>query len=101
MGQIPVDRGAGVAAMNSLVKGCQQTISSGRSVMIFPQGTRTAVGAQKPYKAGIAKIYRDVQVPIVPMALNSGVFWGAMPSSKNQAPSLSNSCPPFLPDFHR
>ena len=76
MGQIAVDRGAGAGAMNSLVKGCQETLSSGRSVIIFPQGTRTAVGTQKPYKAGLAKIYRDTQAPIVPMALNSGVFWG-------------------------
>ncbi|MBI3441238.1 MAG: 1-acyl-sn-glycerol-3-phosphate acyltransferase [Proteobacteria bacterium] len=76
MGQIPIDRGSGTEAMNSIVSGCQRTLSAGRSVIIFPQGTRVAVGVDKPYKVGIAKVYRDVKVPVVPMALNSGVFWG-------------------------
>ncbi len=76
MGQIAIDRGSAMEALESIVRGCQSKLAAGRSVIIFPQGTRTAVGADKPYKAGIAKVYRDVQAPIVPMALNSGVFWG-------------------------
>jgi 1-acyl-sn-glycerol-3-phosphate acyltransferase len=76
MGQIAIDRGAGNEAMNSIIRGCRRALSSGRPVIIFPQGTRVAVDAAKPYKVGIAKVYRDLQVPIVPMALNSGVFWG-------------------------
>lgn len=76
MGQIAIDRGSGVEALNSIVKGCKRALASGRSVIIFPQGTRVAVGDMKPYKSGIAKVYRDVQVPVVPMALNSGLFWG-------------------------
>lgn len=76
MGQIPIDRGSGTEAMNSIVKGCRRALGEGRSVIIFPQGTRTPVGAKAPYKVGIAKVYRDVQAPIVPVALNSGLFWG-------------------------
>ena len=76
MGQIAIDRGSGTEAMNSIVRGCRRALDSGRSVIIFPQGTRVAVGAVKPYKIGIAKVYRDVRVPIVPLALNSGLFWG-------------------------
>lgn len=76
MGQIPIDRGSGTEAMNSIVKGCRRALSEGRSVIIFPQGTRTPVGAKLPYKVGIAKVYRDVQAPVVPVALNSGLFWG-------------------------
>jgi 1-acyl-sn-glycerol-3-phosphate acyltransferase len=76
MGHIPINRGEGAAAMNSILKGCKRVLGAGRSVIIFPQGTRVAVGADKPYKAGIAKVYRDMKVPVVPMALNSGVFWG-------------------------
>jgi len=76
MGQIAIDRGSGKEALESIVKGCQKKLAAGRPVIIFPQGTRTAIGAQKPYKAGIAKVYRDTGAPIVPMALNSGLFWG-------------------------
>ena len=76
MGEIAIDRGSAAEALNSIVRGCKDTLDSGRPVIIFPQGTRVAVGADRPYKAGIAKVYRDIQVPIVPMALNTGVFWG-------------------------
>lgn len=76
MGQIAIDRGSPKQALESIVRGCKKHLSSGRSVIIFPQGTRTAIGAKKEYKAGIAKVYRDANAPIVPMALNSGVFWG-------------------------
>jgi 1-acyl-sn-glycerol-3-phosphate acyltransferase len=76
MGQIAIDRGSAMEALDSIVRGCKNKLDSGRSVIIFPQGTRTAIGAHKPYKAGIAKVYRDVNAPIVPMALNSGLFWG-------------------------
>lgn len=76
MGLVAIDRSSGMTAMNSISKGCKRAIESGRSVAIFPQGTRVAVGAQQPYKVGLAKVYRDLNVPLVPMALNSGVFWG-------------------------
>lgn len=76
MGQIAIDRGSPKQALDSIVRGCRERLSKGRSVIIFPEGTRVPVGVKREYKAGIAKIYRDVNVPILPMALNSGVFWG-------------------------
>lgn len=76
MGQIAIDRGSGTEALNSIINGCKRSLAAGRPVIIFPQGTRVAVGAKPPYKIGIAKVYKDTHVPIVPMALNSGVFWG-------------------------
>ncbi|MEZ0225436.1 MAG: lysophospholipid acyltransferase family protein [Alphaproteobacteria bacterium] len=76
MGLIAIDRGQGMESMRAMTEGCRKAIADGRNVIIFPQGTRVTPGAVKPYKAGLAKIYKDLQVPIVPMALNSGVFWG-------------------------
>ena len=76
MGQIPINRSQGASAMKLISSGCDRALKMGRNIAIFPQGTRIAVGAKAEYKPGLAKIYRDLQVPIVPMALNSGVFWG-------------------------
>lgn len=75
---IPVDRTARDKAMNSILKGARPVIEEGRSIMIFPQGTRINVGdtiEQKPYKYGTLRLYEKLNVPIVPVAINSGLFW--------------------------
>ena len=35
-----------------------------------------AVGDERPYQVGTAALYRQLGVPVVPVALNSGLFWG-------------------------
>lgn len=72
---IPVDRSAGRSAMVSMLEGAMAIKAEGRPIVIFPQGTRVAVGAHAPYKAGVGLMYKKLNVPMVPMALNSGVFW--------------------------
>jgi 1-acyl-sn-glycerol-3-phosphate acyltransferase len=76
MGLIAIDRGQGLESMRAMIDGCRRAIADHRSIAIFPQGTRVKPGEVKPYKGGLSKIYKDLQVPIVPMALNSGVYWG-------------------------
>lgn len=97
MGQIAIDRGSAMESLESIVKGCQRNLNAGRSVIIFPQGTRTAIGTKKPYKAGIAKVYRDTHAPIVPMALNSGVFWGRNAFFKKSGTVTFEFLPPIPP----
>jgi len=76
MGQIAIDRGSGTVAMRSIVNGAKRSIDNDRPVIIFPQGTRTAIGDKsEPYRSGIAKIHKEVNVPIIPLALNSGLVW--------------------------
>jgi 1-acyl-sn-glycerol-3-phosphate acyltransferase len=50
-------------------------VAAGRPIAIFPEGTRTAVGARQLYQPGVAALYRQLGLPIVPVALNSGLFW--------------------------
>jgi 1-acyl-sn-glycerol-3-phosphate acyltransferase len=76
VGNIAVERGEGATALRSLVRQAKQTLAEGRSILIFPEGTRVAPGAEKPYQVGTAALYRQLGVPVVPVALNSGVFWG-------------------------
>jgi 1-acyl-sn-glycerol-3-phosphate acyltransferase len=47
----------------------------GRQITIFPEGTRMAPDRTRPYHAGIAAIYNNLDLPVVPVALNSGLFW--------------------------
>jgi 1-acyl-sn-glycerol-3-phosphate acyltransferase len=75
-GNIAVARGNGASALRGLVKQAKAAIAEGQSIVIFPEGTRVAPGEQKPYQVGTAALYRQLGVPVVPMALNSGLFWG-------------------------
>ncbi|RAU22818.1 1-acyl-sn-glycerol-3-phosphate acyltransferase [Paramagnetospirillum kuznetsovii] len=74
-GVIAIDRSAGTKALKAMVKGAEDAVAEGRPVIIFPEGTRAAPGAKLPYHSGIAMIYGALKLPVVPIALNSGVFW--------------------------
>ena len=46
-----------------------------RQVVIFPEGTRRAPGAEPRYKYGIVHLYAETGAACLPIALNSGLFW--------------------------
>lgn len=73
---IPINRGKTRAALNSIITNSKDVVESGRPITIFPQGTRTKVGEKKPYKSGFMRLYEHYNLPILPIALNSGCFWG-------------------------
>jgi 1-acyl-sn-glycerol-3-phosphate acyltransferase len=74
-GNVPVDRSAGAKAMLQMLGEAKKVIKAGRDVMIFPQGTRLELGEWKPYKIGVAAMYSALNVPVLPVAINSGIFW--------------------------
>ncbi|MGE3148354.1 MAG: lysophospholipid acyltransferase family protein [Pseudorhodoplanes sp.] len=75
-GMIPVDRGAGSRALAAMTQRAAVEVRSGRQLIIFPEGTRRPPGAEPKYKFGVAHLYEQIGVPCVPIALNSGLFWG-------------------------
>ncbi len=72
---IALDRGAHATALRSLLKQGKDRIAAGRSIAIFPEGTRKKPGAPTDYKPGVAALYTQLGVRCVPFALNSGYFW--------------------------
>ena len=72
---IPVDRDKGPAALRRMLAAAKDRIAAGREIVIFPEGTRRQPGAPPAYKTGIALLYNALDVPCVPVALNSGAFW--------------------------
>ena len=84
--QIVVDRRAGMRALKDVAAQARDRLAAGRQVVIFPQGTRVPAGAHRPYQpgayaiaqaaGGIARAERTTEVPVFPVALNSGLFWG-------------------------
>jgi 1-acyl-sn-glycerol-3-phosphate acyltransferase len=83
---VQVDRKGGASALKSLVKQAKRYLSEGHVVILFPQGTRVPVGGELekyPYQAGITALYLSCNVPVVPAALNSGLFWPKHQAKKN------------------
>ncbi|NKN37055.1 1-acyl-sn-glycerol-3-phosphate acyltransferase [Agrobacterium sp. a22-2] len=72
---IPVDRGARGKVMAAVMERTAMEMRNGRQLIIYPEGTRRPPGAEPHYKYGIARIYRDLQVPVVPVAMHPGLFW--------------------------
>ncbi|UYN96945.1 MAG: 1-acyl-sn-glycerol-3-phosphate acyltransferase [Enhydrobacter sp.] len=100
-GNIAVARGEGAAALRSLLRQARRTIAEGRSIVIFPEGTRVAVGAERPYQVGVAALYRQLGVAVVPVALNSGVFWGRRRFVKRPGLIEVEILPPIAPGLAR
>ena len=75
-GVIAVERTAGAKALRALVEEGQRAIATGRSIIIYPEGTRVRVGEQPSLRSGFAALYRALGLPVVPVAVDSGRLWG-------------------------
>lgn len=69
--------------------------------MIFPEGTRVAPGAHRPYLPGIAALYTRLGCRVVPVALNSGVFWARRGFIKRPGRIVVEFLPPIEPGLER
>jgi 1-acyl-sn-glycerol-3-phosphate acyltransferase len=72
---VPIDRRAGSLALTEMNARAKEAVARGRQILIFPEGTRRAPGAEPAYKYGVAHLYHNLGVPCLPVALNSGLFW--------------------------
>lgn len=70
-----IARERGPSALRQLIRDARQRAAAGREIVIFPEGTRQAPGAAPAYKPGAVALYEGLDLPCVPVALNSGLFW--------------------------
>jgi 1-acyl-sn-glycerol-3-phosphate acyltransferase len=75
-GMIVVDRSAGARAIRDLIRDGRRARDDGRQVVIFPEGTRAQPGAPHVIQPGVAALAAAMGVPVIPVATNSGAFWG-------------------------
>lgn len=100
-GMIPVDRSGGGKALLRMVEDCKKALADHRPILIFPEGTRSAVGAAVRYQAGVAALYSALGVPVVPVAVNSGLFWGRRAFTKRPGRITVEILPPIAPGGER
>ena len=70
-----VDRNAKGKALKHLLMMAKECSSNNRPIVIFPEGTRVKVGEESEYKSGCFALYKYLDIPCIPVALNSGLFW--------------------------
>jgi 1-acyl-sn-glycerol-3-phosphate acyltransferase len=100
-GMIRIDRAGGARALRGLIEGGRAALGRGVPIVIFPEGTRVPPGEHRPYQAGVAALYRHLDCPVVPVALNSGVFWGRRSFVKRPGRIVVEFLPPIEPGLGR
>lgn len=100
-GCVIVDRKAGAKALKHLVAGVQVALGRGSQVVLFPEGTRTAPGQKVDYHPGIAAVYQGANVPVVPVSLDSGLFWGRLAPIKYPGEITLRFLDPIPPGLDR
>ncbi|QCE34227.1 1-acyl-sn-glycerol-3-phosphate acyltransferase [Acetobacteraceae bacterium] len=86
-GMLPIDRSAGAKSLRLMQKTVQEAWKNQREVIIFPQGTRTAPGEKVTPQKGIlalSRIAAEENIPLIPVAINSGLFWPKSGLSKHK-----------------
>tara|TARA_Y100000590_G_scaffold462573_1_gene627047 strand:- start:37859 stop:38524 length:666 start_codon:yes stop_codon:yes gene_type:complete len=72
---ISIDRAFGIRSLKKVISKSKSKISDGFNLIIFPEGTRKKPNEPTDYKSGIAGIYKEIDTDVIPVALNSGLFW--------------------------
>lgn len=98
---IAIDRSAGGSALRRMLGSAERAIEDGRAIVIFPEGTRTAPGERARYQPGTAALYQRLDVPVVPVALDSGHYWGRRQFVKRPGTISIRFLPPIPPGLER
>lgn len=97
VGCIPVDRGRKAQAIKDMLARVSAGTEEAGQLIIYPQGTRVAPGAQMPYKVGTAVLYDQMKQPCVPVATNVGVFWPRHSLLRKPGLAVVEFLPPIPP----
>lgn len=101
-GSIAIDRKAGMGALRQVLRKAEPVLREGRQIIIFPEGTRVPPLAEAAWQPGVGALYTrfsspdsEIKAPVVPIALNSGVFWGRNAFIKRPGTVILRIMPPM------
>ncbi len=99
--QIGIDRERGRTSLTQIVDQARQVLRAGRQVYIYPEGTRRQPGAPPAYKYGVAAIYGDTGAPCLPVAVNTGLYWGRRGFLRRPGTAVIEYLQPIPPGLDR
>jgi 1-acyl-sn-glycerol-3-phosphate acyltransferase len=97
IGCVPVDRGKRGAAIAKMKADVEAGSAEPGQLIIYPQGTRVAPGATKPYKVGTGLLYEQLAQPCHPVAANVGLFWPKRGILRKPGLAVVEFLPPIAP----
>jgi 1-acyl-sn-glycerol-3-phosphate acyltransferase len=100
-GMIVIDRDGGAKTIRAMLAFAKQCIADHRPIVIFPEGTRKRLGEQPDYKPGVAALYTALDVPCVPVAHNSGLYWPRRGFLRKPGTIIVEILPPIPPGLKR
>lgn len=98
---IPIRRERAGVALKLMLKEAEKRKQDNREIIIFPEGTRTSPGDEPKYKPGVIKLYESLNIPCVPVALNSGLFWPKGSSKRYNGTIIIEFLPAIPPAIER
>jgi len=103
MRNVPINRKDGSRALIKLTRAAGREIHAdgGRQILVFPEGTRRPPGAPAVYRFGVAKLYEGLNVPCVPIGLNSGVYWPRRSMKLKRGTIVVDIMPAIQPGLNR
>lgn len=97
IGCVPVNRGKRGAAITKMKADVAAGAAEPGQLIIYPQGTRVAPGASKPYKVGTGLLYEQLGQACYPVATNVGVFWPKRGILRKPGLAVVEFLPPIAP----
>ena len=98
---LAIDRAGQAKALRALIVAGRQALEQNRQIVIFPEGTRSAIGSPPDYKPGIAALYNQLNAPCIPLATNAGAHWLAESALRKPGVIVFEFLPPIPPGLKR
>lgn len=93
---IPVNREKGSQSLRDLNQKVKAALDSGRQIIVFPEGTRRSPDSPPVYKQGVAHMYRNSGLSVLPIAINAGLFWPRR-QLRRRPGTIVAQCLPLIP----
>lgn len=96
VGMIPLDRGMGRRELSFIIRRTRSLVAEGKSLVVFPEGTRSITGEMLPFKTGAIHIAARAGCPILPVAVQgTGAVWPPQSSLIRGGPVSVKVMPPI------
>ena len=92
---VMINRKNGLKSIQKIVNEIDIINKKDKHAVIFPEGKRTLIGQNIKYKPGIALVANNLKANVIPVALNSGCFWGCRSFLKYPGNVIVHLLPPI------